>query len=114
MGKRRPGLGTNGYPNPLFLCRRYGRHTSAVLIDRFSPNLIQGEKPSSQQILNILNPLLKMSHKGKSDIDTFLSSAKTLAHDTDEAGRKKVLDALRDVRYSVEAPAQRRGMLTWR
>lgn len=37
-------------------------------------------------------------------MDRFLSLAKTLADGTDEAGRKKVLDTLRDVAYSIESP----------
>lgn len=45
-----------------------------------------------------------MSHEVKSDMDTFISLAKTLAKDTDEAGRKKVLDTLRDLAYSIESP----------
>lgn len=45
-----------------------------------------------------------MPPEGKSDMDTFLSLAKTLADDVDEAGRKKVLDTLRDVAYSIESP----------
>ena len=45
-----------------------------------------------------------MPGEGKSDMDTFISLAKTLAKDADEAGRKKVLDTLRDVAYSIESP----------
>ena len=45
-----------------------------------------------------------MSEEGILDMDVFLSLAKTVANDTDEAGRKKVLDILRDVAYSIESP----------
>lgn len=45
-----------------------------------------------------------MSHQGKSDMENFLSLAKTIARNADEAGRKKLLDTLRDVAYSIESP----------
>ena len=45
-----------------------------------------------------------MSHKGESDMDSLLSLAKAIAKDADEAGRKKLLDTLRDVAYSIESP----------
>ena len=45
-----------------------------------------------------------MSGESMSDMDTFLSLAKTIAKDVDEASRKKVLDTLRDVAYSIESP----------
>ena len=45
-----------------------------------------------------------MSHKGESDMDNLLSLAKAIAKDADEAGRKKLLDTLRDVAYSIESP----------
>ena len=37
-------------------------------------------------------------------MDNLLSLAKAIAKDADEAGRKKLLDTLRDVAYSIESP----------
>ena len=45
-----------------------------------------------------------MPGEGRSDMDAFMSLAKKVVSDTNEAGRKKVLDTLRDVAYSIESP----------
>jgi demethylsterigmatocystin 6-O-methyltransferase len=37
-------------------------------------------------------------------MDAFLAQAKTLVKTTDEAGRKKILDTLREVSYLLESP----------
>lgn len=37
-------------------------------------------------------------------MENFLSLAKAIAKNADEADRKKVLDTLRDVAYSIESP----------
>lgn len=37
-------------------------------------------------------------------MEAFIAQAKTLAGTADEAGRKKILDVLRDVQYSLETP----------
>ena len=45
-----------------------------------------------------------MSDKGTSKIEDFLALGKSLAKGAGEADRKKLLDTLRDVAYSIEAP----------
>lgn len=37
-------------------------------------------------------------------MEAFIAQAKSLASTADEAGRKKILDVLRDVQYSLETP----------
>ena len=37
-------------------------------------------------------------------MEAFIAQAKNLAKAADEAGRKQILDTLRDVQYSIETP----------
>ena len=45
-----------------------------------------------------------MTSDNKKTVDTIVALAKTLTKENDEAERKKLLDTLRDVAYSIESP----------
>ena len=45
-----------------------------------------------------------MTTENKKTVDAIVALAKTLTKEEDEAERKKLLDTLRDVAYSIESP----------